>query len=325
MGFIKSIETAVTGQYEDQFKEVIKCDGLDTDLLMRKVTTYNGVIQDKSRLYVQPGQCAILVDNGAIKDIISEPGMYFMDTSAPTLFQTNIFKGIGSQFLEAMKRVAYQGEVINQQAIFFVSLTEKIGLSFQTEKPILYKDPTWGPIEISAKGEYIIKVNNPVNLLTNVTGDVGEYHVSQIYDSITPFILAGVATDIANAGVSFDEITAKQDQLGQMVIASTTEKLDSLGVEITKLTVSSIDVSEEVKKSMRERTDIKMKATSATEEEANIYTKLTQAQAMKDLANNTSGSPGQSIMGMKMGEMFGGQIQQGGQSVQTPEETPKSE
>jgi membrane protease subunit (stomatin/prohibitin family) len=325
MGFIKSIETAVTGQYEDQFKEVIKCDGLDTDLLMRKVTTYNGVIQDKSRLYVQPGQCAILVDNGAIKDIISEPGMYFMDTSAPTLFQTNIFKGIGSQFLEAMKRVAYQGEVINQQAIFFVSLTEKIGLSFQTEKPILYKDPTWGPIEISAKGEYIIKVNNPVNLLTNVTGDVGEYHVSQIYDSITPFILAGVATDIANAGVSFDEITAKQDQLGQMVIASTTEKLDSLGVEITKLTVSSIDVSEEVKKSMRERTDIKMKATSATDEEANIYTKLTQAQAMKDLANNTSGSPGQSIMGMKMGEMFGGQIQQGGQAVQTPEETPKSE
>ena len=325
MGFIKSIETAVTGQYQDQFKEVIKCDGLDTDLLMRKVTTENGVIQDKSRLYVQPGQCAIFVDNGAIKDIISEPGMYFMDTSAPTLFQTNIFKGIGSQFLEAMKRVAYQGQVINQQAIFFVSITEKIGLKFETEKPVLYKDPTWGPIEISARGEYIIKVNNPVNLLTNVTGDVEEYHVADMYDSITPFILAGVATDIANAGVSFDEITAKQDQLGQMVIASTTEKLDSLGVEITKLTVSSIDVNEEVKKSMRERTDIKMKATSATEEEANIYTKLTQAQAMKDLANNEGSNAGQSIMGMKMGEMFGGQIQQGGQSVQTPEETPKSE
>ena len=309
MGFIKSIETAVSGQYSDQFKEVIKCDGLDKDLLMLKVTTDNGVVQDKSRLYVQPGQCAILVDNGAIKDIISEPGMYFMDTSAPTLFQTNVFKGIGSQFLEAMKRVAYQGQVINQQAVFFVSLTEKVGLSFQTEKPILYKDPTWGPIEISAKGEYIIKVNNPVNLLTNVTGDVGEYRVSDIYNSITPFIQAGVATDIANAGVSFDEITAKQDQLGQMVIQSTTEKLDSLGVEITKLTVSSIDVSEEVKKSMRERTDIKMKATSATNEEADIYTKLTEAQAMKDLANNTSGNPGQSIMGMKMGEMFGAQIQ----------------
>ncbi len=324
MGFIKSIETAVTGQYGDQFKEVIKCDGLDTDLLLKKVTTPNGVIQDKSRLYVQPGQCAVLVDNGAIKDIISEPGMYFMDTSAPTLFQTNIFKGIGSQFLEAMKRVAYQGQVINQQAIFFVSLTEKIGLSFETEKPILYKDPTWGPIEISAKGEYIIKVNNPVNLLTNVTGDAEEYHVGELYDSITPFILSGVATDIANAGVSFDEITAKQDQLGQMVIQSTTDKLDSLGVEITKLTVSSIDVSEEVKKSMRERTDIKMKATSATDEEANIYTKLTQAQAMKDLANNTSGNPGQSIMGMKMGEMFGGQIQNNAQGTNSSE-TPKSE
>ena len=71
MGFIKSIQTAVSGQYSDQFKEVIKCDSLDKDTLLVKVTTENGVIQDKSRLYVSPGQCAILVDNGAINDIIT--------------------------------------------------------------------------------------------------------------------------------------------------------------------------------------------------------------------------------------------------------------
>ena len=82
---------------------------------------------------------------------------------------------------------------------------------------------------------------------------------------------------------------------------------------------------QEVKKSMRERTDIKMKATSANEEEANIYTKLTQAQAMKDLANNEGSNAGQSIMGMKMGEMFGGQIQENVKGVTTPEEPPKSE
>ena len=37
----------------------------------KKVSTYNGVIQNESRLFVEPGQCAIYTDNGAIKDIIT--------------------------------------------------------------------------------------------------------------------------------------------------------------------------------------------------------------------------------------------------------------
>ena len=307
MGFIKSIQTAASSQYNDQFREVIKCDLQDANTIIKKVTTENGVITNQSRLFVQPSQCAILVDNGAIKDILTEPGMYFMDTSAPTLFQTNIFKGIGQNFLEAMKRVAYQGQTITEQAVYFISLAEKISIKFQTMKPILYKDPEWGPIEISATGEFAFKIENPVNLLTNVSGAVSEFGVETLADAVRPYILSGITSEIANLNLSFDEITTKQADLGTKVIKSVSSKLDSLGVEVTKLVVTSIDVPDSVKAAMRERTSIKMKATSVNEKEVDTYTKLNQAEALKDLANN-SNNAGTTVMGMNVGNMFGGMI-----------------
>ena len=102
MGFIKAIGNAAqlsaTGQLEDTFREVIRYENKDKHLLIKKITTANGVITNESRLFVEPGQCAIYTDNGAIKDIITEPGMYFMDTSAPSLFQVNILKVLLKQF-----------------------------------------------------------------------------------------------------------------------------------------------------------------------------------------------------------------------------------
>lgn len=320
MGFIKSIQTTIGSQFDDSFKEIIKLDNKDKNLLIKKITTERGIITDKSRLFVEPGECAILVDNGAIKDIVTEPGMYFMDTSSPVLFQTDIFGALGKTILEGIKRIAYKGEVIQEQAVYFISLTEKIGQKFGTQTPIIYKDPEWGPIEIKANGEYAFKVNNPVALLTNITGTINEFHVSDLTESILPFIQSGIATEIANLKLSFDAITTKQAEIGKELIKNTSEKLESLGIEITKLVVTAIDVPEEVKKSMRERTSIKMKATSVNNEEADVYAKLNQAEAVKDLANN-SNNAGATIMGMNMGQSFAANMQ--GSLNKTNTEEPK--
>lgn len=309
MGFIKSIQTSFSGQYEDQFKEVIRSGGFDSGVIVKRVTTKNGVITDASRLFVEPSEAVIFVDNGAIKDIISEPGMYFMDTSAPTLFQTNIFKGIGETFLETVKRVAYQGDTIPKQSAFYVNLTEQLGVSFASETPILYKDPTWGPIEISLRGSYAFKVVNPVNLLTDVLGNRDILYKNNLEDTISPYIIAAMNKEVANSNLSFDELATKQDEFGAKLLKSVSEKLETLGIEITKAIISNFDVAEEVKKSMRERTAIKMKATSATNEEADIYTKLNKAEAIKDLANNPNSSA-TTIMGMNMGNVFGADLKE---------------
>lgn len=307
MGFIKAIGVSTTGQLSDMYREVIRYDNTDKNVLIKKVTTDNGVIQNESRLFVEPGQCAIYTDNGAIKDIITEPGMYFMDTSSPSVFQVNIFKGIGQTFLESMKRVAYEGEAITTQAVYFISLAEITNISFNTINKILYKDPEWGTMEIKLNGTYGIKVSNPVNLLTNINSNSDVCHYSVVSGQINDYVTASLMSSLNSLEISFDKIPSKINTLTKDIVNSINKELDGIGIEITRLVVSEVCVPEEIRKAMYERTGIKMKATSVDDKEADIYIKLNTAEAIKDLANNPNNS-GTSIMGMNLGNSLAGVI-----------------
>lgn len=307
MGFIKAIAGA-TSQLGESYREVIQWDKNDNNMLVNVVTTESGMIQDQSRLFVQPGQCAIYTDQGAIKDIITEPGMYFMDTTAPTLFQVDVLKGVGGTFLETVKRIAYEGAAISKQKVYFINLTEKVGLPYGTPTPIIYKDPEWGPIEIKLYGNYTLKVVNPVNLLVNVCGNREYLTVEDLAMQIRAFILSELAVNVGKLGVSFDMISANQTILAEGVINNLASRFESFGIEITKIVISSVEVAEEVKQAMRERTGIKMKATSVDSNQADIYTKLNTAEAIKDMANNQSNNGGATIMGMNVGNTIAGVV-----------------
>lgn len=306
MGFIKIVKDSISGQLADQYREVIRYDKNDDDVLVKKVTTANGVITNQSRLFVQVGQCAIYTDNGTIKDIISEPGMYFMDTSAPTTFQTNIFKGIGQTFLESMKRIAYEGNAITAQAVYFINLTQTKGYPFGTSSPIMFSDPEWGPMEIRANGFYSIIVNNPVNLLTNYAGVKDEVRFSEIAELVDGFVVSGLAAALGALGVSFEKIPSKQLELARTLNDAIDEDISSYGIEIKSVSLNPLTVPEEIQKAMRERASIKLKATSLDQNQANIYTQINTAEAIKDMANNENGGNGATIMGMNLGSMMGG-------------------
>ena len=307
MGFIKAIETATKGQLADTFREVIRYENKNKNLLIKKISTPNGVISNESRLFVEPGQCAIYTDNGAIKDIITESGMYFMDTSAPSLFQVNIFEGIGKTFLEAMKRIAYEGQIITTQAVYFVSLAELTNIEYITKNFILYKDPEWGPMDIKLSGSYGIKVCNPMNLLTNVNSNSDEYYFENIRTQIENYISKELMEKMNDFNVSFDSIASKMSEATDAILAEINRDIEDLGIAITRVVVGEITVPEEIKKAMYERTKIKMKATSVDSEQADVYTKLNTAEAMKDMANN-QGNAGTTIMGMNMGNTLAGMV-----------------
>lgn len=304
MGFIKAIAGA-SSQVGETFRETLQYDFENENILVKMVTTESGIIQDQSRLFVQPGQCAIYTDQGAIKDIISEPGMYFMDTSAPTLFQTNVFKGIGQTLLESMKRIAYEGDAILKQKVYFINITEFINQKFRTLNPVIYKDPEWGPIEVTLNGEFTLKVVNPINLLTNVTGSDEVYYIDSIASQIRSFILSELSVSLGKLNISFTDIASNQNSIAEGIIELLNKKLESFGMETSNVIITGIEVADEIKEAMRERTGIKMKATSVSSEEADIYTKLNTAEAIKDIANNPN-SNGAAFMGMNVGNSIAG-------------------
>ena len=66
MGLIKAAVNAVGGTLRDTWEDYIKCDSLDNNVLVTKVTTKTGVISNKSRIQVSPGQVALIFDSGKI-------------------------------------------------------------------------------------------------------------------------------------------------------------------------------------------------------------------------------------------------------------------
>ena len=307
MGFIKAIEAVATGQLKDSFREVIRYENKDKNLIIKKVSTENGIITNESRLFVEPGQCAVYTDNGAIKDIITEPGMYFMDTSAPTLFQTNVFEGVGKVVLEGVKRLAYQGKTITTQAVYFISLAEITNIEYKTNTNILYKDPEWGPMDIKLSGSYGVKVSNPVNLLTNVNSNADEFYFSNLKTQVDDYINKELMNKMSTFNVSFDSIASKMGEATESILEDINKEVESLGISLTRVVVGEITVPEEIKKAMYERTGIKMKATSIDNDQADVYTKINTAEALKDMANNQNNN-GTTIMGMNMGNTLAGVI-----------------
>ncbi len=78
MGLIKSAFTSINSTLHDQWEEYITCDSLDNDTLVVKKTTENGIISNKSRIQVAPGQVALIFDSGKILDATAEEGILIL-------------------------------------------------------------------------------------------------------------------------------------------------------------------------------------------------------------------------------------------------------
>ena len=123
MGLIKAGMGAVGGGLGDQWKEFIYCESLKPDVLVakgRKRTSSRGrssntssednIISNGSTIAINDGQCMIIVENGKVVEICSEPGEFVYDASTePSLFADglnmqsvkNVFAQIGKRFTYA--------------------------------------------------------------------------------------------------------------------------------------------------------------------------------------------------------------------------------
>ena len=87
MGLIKAAVGAVGSTLHDQWKDFIRCEDLGQDILMKKVSTPNGIISKDSAIEVSPGQIAVIFDSGRILDATAEQGIYTFDQStSPSFF-----------------------------------------------------------------------------------------------------------------------------------------------------------------------------------------------------------------------------------------------
>lgn len=347
MGLIKAGLGAVGGVLGDQWKEFIYCESMKPDVLVAKgmkrtssqgrssnTSAEDNIISNGSTIAINDGQCMIIVENGKVVEICSEPGEYTYDTSTePSIMAEGLnMDSVKKVFAQIGKRFTYGGDPGKDQRVYFFNTKEIIGNKYGTASPIPFRvvDARIGldmDIPIRCFGEYSYKITNPILFYTNVCGNVNdEYQRSEIDSQLKTELLTGLNQAfgvMSEKGVRYSALPGHAQEIGDELNKVLSQKWRDLrGVEVVSFGVSSVKASEEDEKYIRD-----LQALSNPNARVAFMTGAT-GQAMQAAAANEGAGAMGAFMGMNMagaagGNMMGALNQQMAMQQQAPQYAPQ--
>ena len=317
MGLIKAATSAIGSTMHDQWKEAIRCEDMNNDILMMKKTTDTGVITNKSTIIVAPGQMAIIYDNGRVIDATAEEGVYTFDTSSSPSFFAGQF---GAVFKEMWQRFTYNGASAKQQAVFFFNIKEIIDNKFGTPAPIPFQDwshpipnqmtNTITPLRVEVKcfGTYTFRICDPGLFMNQIAGTADVYRKDQLVEQMRSEVIAvfqNVTNELGSSEhkVPVLEMPSQTDEIRQMMDEKVfDEKIRERGIEIVCFAVESVTLTDESSKKID---DYELSSNSFMQQGRMVGA---YANAVEDAANNSAGAMtgfmGMGMVNMTSGNMF---------------------
>lgn len=317
MGLIKAAGAAIKGELKDQFLTPLRCDDMGNNLLMKKVTTQDGVIPNGSRIIVAPGQVAALYDNGKILDATAEAGVYeFKTESSPSFFGGDF----GPVFKDMWERFKFGGGIAKEQAVFFFNTKEILDNKFGTQNPIPYKD--WGhpltnprtnslmamSVEIKCFGKYSFKIIDPAKFMMEIAGTRDEYTKDQIVEQIRAEVIGSFQNITNSLGEDDKKIAAlslpnQTDEIRELMDDQVfDDPIRNRGLKLVTFVVESVTLTEGSKQKI-EQYEL---GSDAYQQKATLTGAY--AQAVQDAAKNEAGTfngfMGVGIANMGMGNAF---------------------
>lgn len=337
MGLIKAAKEAIKSTIGDQFLEAIRCDDMDNSVLMKKVTTEDGVISKKSQIIVAPGQVAVIYDNGEILDATAEAGLYSFDKSSSPSFFGGDF---GDVFKEMWTRFKFGGASFKEQAVFFINVKEIRDNKFGTPNPVPYKD--WGhpmlnartntylpmSVEVKCFGRYTFKITNPAVFMQEIAGIKELFTKEELEEQIRAEVIGAFSNIMNSLGEENHKIEVlslpnKTDEIREIMKEEVFDApIRARGIELKSFVVESLTLDDESK----EKIDKYELAGDAYQQKAMLTEAY--ANAIQDAASNDTGTMhgfmGIGMMNMASGNVFGGMVgnnpmNQGQNEMQTPE------
>ena len=323
MGLIKAAITGFSSTLADTWEEYFVCESIPVETLVVKGQKRIGkgssnkkgnenVITKGSKIVVHEGQAMIMVDQGVILEIATEPGVYTYDAGTPGIFSSTFGGGLKDTFKEAWERIKHGGDAAHDQRIYYFNTKEITENRFGTQNPIpfrvQYQDLGRSfTVGVRCNGIYSYKIVDPVLFYTNVTGNVTNvYNRNQIDTQFKSEFLDALQPAfglIGGSGIRYDELPMRQNEvkaaLDQTLSAEWTERR---GIAIVRVAINSATISDEDTKRIQEFED---RAWNTNPMNAGATLVEAQAQAMQNAANNPNGAA-MGLYGMGMAQQAGG-------------------
>ena len=338
MGFIKAFSGAISSTFADQWLDYYqpKANISATAGLYPAVQNNLGentkgnecVISNGSKIIVPEGTALITMQDGEITGFITEPGGFIFRTDDPN--SQSIFAGDGivsSLVKSTWDKVKFGGQPATQQLAFYVNLKAIPNNKFGTQGEIYWDDAFFGTqVGAVARGTYVIHIMDPLLFVKNFVpsmylqpnaptfdfADMENDACSQLFNDVVSSLSSAFSlyTNDPNKGNRISKI--QSDSVG--FAASLSEAVESAakwktnyGLEITQVSITSIEYDEDTKELMKE---VK-KADAFAGARGNTFMQMSVARGI-EAAGQNSGGTGMAFMGMGMNAANGmmGSVQQ---------------
>ena len=324
MGLIKAAIGAVGGTLADQWKEFFYCESIPKDTLVVKgqkrvsgrssnTKGNENIISSGSGVAVADGQCMIIVEQGKVVEICSEPGEYTYDKSSePSIFSGNWGESIKKVFATIGKRFTYGGDTAKDQRVYYFNTKEIVDNKFGTPNPIPFRvvDKNIGldiDVSVRCSGVYSYKITNPILFYTNVCGNVSEEYTREEIDSQlkTEFIsaLQPAFSKISDMGIRPNALPGHAEEMCAAMNGALTKKWGELrGISVISIAMNPITLPDEDAQMIK---DAQRNAIMRDPTMAAATLVGAQSDAMKTAAGNSAGAM-TGFLGIGMAQNAGG-------------------
>lgn len=264
--------------------KVIEWSDNSHNTLVYKIDTKKNVIARGSALTVREGQAAVFCDKGRMADVFL-PGYYKLDTDSLPV-------------LTALLSWKYGFETPFKSEVYFVSTNRFTKQRWGTANPIMLRDPDFGAVRVRGYGTYSFRVKDPYVFMTELSGSHSTYRTEDISDHIRSMLVMAISDALGESGISVVDMAANLMELSDAVKASLEKRFSELGLELSDFNFENVSLPAELEKAMDENARLGM-----FRRNIDVYTRMAQADALKDAAKNPgmAGSAMGAGLGLGMG------------------------
>ncbi|MDD3278972.1 MAG: SPFH domain-containing protein [Lachnospiraceae bacterium] len=315
MGLISMGLAAVSSTIKDQTLEVFECGSMPEGVLMQPASKVQrtgsnkgteNVITDGSVFNVARNQCAILVENGRVHDLVigdeSTEGQYRYDSAVEPSLLSGGFDNLKPVLRQVLDRFTAGGQSKNVMRLCYINLQEirgnKIGLG-----NVPFRDSEFQiTVKVQGFGMYSFQIKNPVAFFENVCNDpekvVEKEELTAQMKSELIAAMQPALGRIAAQGISYDMLINYPTQMAEELNKELSAKWEQLrGVVMVSLALESVTVDEDSAAKISKLQEARALGSNAAIAGGRLVG--AQANAMEAAASNTAGAM-TGFMGMGM-------------------------
>lgn len=265
--------------FKRQLRTVVEWKEQDMQLLFHLMETTTDEIKNASKLVVAPGQGCVVVYDGKVSGVLTEPDVYSMETA-------------NHPFVTSLLNLAQRAESEHKMRFYFFRTAELVNVLWGTASPVKYIEPDYKlPVTLGACGNFSVKIADAERMLTTLLGAMSNYRATDVQELVSSRIVAPLSAFLAAKAYPYREVDSHLMDLSYGLKEETAQELAQLGLELTDFRVNSVTFDEATMARIGRIANMTAEQKAAAEVDLD-YVSMQKLEALRDAARNEGGMAG---------------------------------